>query len=307
VAIALSTSFVVAMMLTPLLSKFFIRKGLHSPEADQGKKRRSPLEFMQWIYNRVIVVAMRWKTAAIACGVLAVAVGALVLHRVPEQFFPFAERDQFVIDVWLPEGWKVEATDATVKRIEDALRHEKEVVSFTSFIGSSAPRFYYNVNPQLPDKNYAQVLAATRSAEETPLLVKALRPRLAQVAPEARVFLRELQQGPPQEAAIEVRLAGDDANVLQYWGNKVSEVIQHTPGALDVHSDWRENAYRLKVNVREEVANRLGFTNATIGQQLAGGFEGAPVTTYWEGDRDINVALRLEPARRQSFQDVSDT
>ena len=69
-----------------------------------------------------------------------------------------------------------------------------------------------------------------------------------------------------------------------------------------MHSDWREDAYRLKVNLREEVANRLGFTNATIGQELAGGFEGAPVTTYWEGERDVAVALRLEPALRQSFQ-----
>jgi multidrug efflux pump subunit AcrB len=124
---------------------------------------------------------------------------------------------------------------------------------------------------------------------------------------QARVFLRELQQGPVQEAAIEVRISGDDERVLRYWGAQVAELLQRTPGALDVHSDWREDEYRLKVNLREEVANRLGFTNVTIGQELAGGFEGAPVTTYWEGERDINVVLRLEPSRRQSFQDVSDT
>ena len=122
VAIALATSFIVAMLLTPMLSQFFIRKGLHNPEDGSAKKRRGPLEIMQAIYNRVIVVAMRWKAAAVAFGVLAVAAGAFVLHIVPERFFPFAERDQFVIDVWLPEGWKVEATEAAVKRIEDVLQ-----------------------------------------------------------------------------------------------------------------------------------------------------------------------------------------
>src|SRR4029077_5372624 len=90
-------------------------------------------------------------------------------------------------------------------------------------------------------------------------------------------------------------------------GNQVQTILERTPGALDVHSDWREDAYRLKVNVREEVANRLGFSNANIAQALAGGFEGAPVTTYWEGDRDVSVALRLAPAFRQSFQEVSNT
>ncbi len=307
VAIALSTSFIVGMLLTPLLSQFFIRKGLHNHEGSPGVKRRSPLEIMQTIYNRVIVVGMRWKTVTVASGIAAVAMGAFVLRGVPEQFFPFAERDQFVIDVWLPEGWKVEATQAAVSRIEAVLREEKEVVNYTSFIGSSFPRFYYNVNPQLPDKNYAQLLVSTTSAEVTPELVRTLRPRLAQTAPEARVFLSELQQGPVQEAAIEVRLTGDDDRVLRHSGLQVADLLRRTPGALDVHSDWREDAYRLKVNLRQEVANRLGFTNAIIGQELAGGFEGAPVTTYWEGERDIAVALRLEPARRQTFNDVANT
>jgi len=307
VAIALSTSFLVGMLLTPLLSQFFIKKGLHSPDAAAGKKRRSPLDIMQAVYNRVIAMAMNWKPAAVVLGVFAVAAGVFVLHRLPERFFPFAERDQFVADIWLPEGWKVEATEAAVKRIEDVLREEREVVNYTSFIGSSFPRFYYNVNPQLPDKNYAQLLVSTTSAEVTPGLIRALRPRLAQAAPEARVFLSELQQGPVQLAAIEVRLTGDDERVLRHFGDQVMQRLQSTPGSLDVHSDWREDAYRMKVNLREEVANRLGFTNATIGQELAGGFEGGPVTTYWEGERDIAVALRLEPARRQTFNDVANT
>ena len=172
-AIALSTSYIVGMLLTPLLSQFFIRKGLHNPEAaTEKKRRRSPLEVMQLIYNRVMVGAMRWKMVAVACGVLAVVGGALVLRHVPERFFPFAERDQFVMDVWLPEGWKVEATEDAVRRIEAVLHQEKEVVNYTSFIGSSFPRFYYNVNPQLPDKNYAQLLVSTTSAEVTPELVR---------------------------------------------------------------------------------------------------------------------------------------
>jgi multidrug efflux pump subunit AcrB/outer membrane protein TolC len=306
VAIALSTSFIVAMLLTPLLAHFFIRKGLHNADAEH-KSRRTPLEIMQTIYNKVIVLAMEAKPVALAAGVLAVVGGVLVLQRIPQRFFPFAERDQFVVDVWLPEGWKIESTDSAMRRIEAVLQHEKEVVNVTSFIGSSAPRFYYNVNPQLPDKNYAQLLVSTQSSEVTPHLVEALRPKLAQAAPEARVFLRELQQGPAQEAALEVRITGEDDKVLHSLGNQVQDILNRTPGALDVHSDWREDAYRLKVNVREEVANRLGFTNANIGQELAGGFEGAPVTTYWEGDRDVTVALRLEPALRQSFQDLSNT
>jgi multidrug efflux pump subunit AcrB len=67
---------------------------------------------------------------------------------------------------------------------------------------------------------------------------------------------------------------------LKRWGNQVQNVLEHTPGATYVHTDWHEDALQMGVNVREEVANRLGLTNAAISQQLAVGFEGAPVTTF---------------------------
>jgi outer membrane protein TolC len=87
----------------------------------------------------------------------------------------------------------------------------------------------------------------------------------------------------------------------------VEDVFRHTPGATYIHTDWHEDALQAGLNVREEVANRMGLTNGAIAQQLAAGFEGAPVTTFWEGDRDVNVVLRLDPAERQSFQNVADT
>ena len=166
---------------------------------------------------------MRWKPVAIAVGVLAVVAGAFVLQHIPQRFFPFAERDQFVVDVWLPEGWKVEATEAAVRRIEDVLQHEKEVVNYTSFIGSSSPRFYYNVNPQLPDKNYAQLLVSTdvggshaeagRGAAPADWRRRRRKPASSS-ANCSRVRSRK--------RAIEIRLTGEDENVLAVLGRSGS-------------------------------------------------------------------------------------
>jgi len=211
------------------------------------------------------------------------------------------------MDVWLPEGSKIEATDAAVRRIEAVLSREPLVKAYTSFLGESAPRFYYNVNPQAPAANYAQILVNTKKVKGTPQLVAALRTRLAEVAPEAKVFVKELQQGQVMEAPVEVRIVGDDISTLETLGNRVQDVLRHTPGATYIYTDWHEDAWQVGVNVREEVANRMGLTNAIIAQQLAAGFEGAPVTTFWEGDRDVEVVLRLDPAERQSFQNVADT
>jgi multidrug efflux pump subunit AcrB/outer membrane protein TolC len=309
VAISLGTSFLVAMLLTPLMARFFIPKGLVDHEqADSGAERKlTPLDHMQRHYNTAITWAMRNKRTVLFSSVLAVAAGIGILMLVPQLFFPLAERDQFVMDIWLPEGTNIETTDATVRRIEAVLTQEPQVKQYTSFLGESAPRFYYNVNPQIPAANYAQILVNTKKVKETPRLVEQLRQRLPDVAPEAKVFVKELQQGQILEAPVEVRIVGDDIAMLETLGNRVEDLLRHTPGAIYIHTDWHEDAWQAGLNVREEVANRMGLTNGAIAQQLAAGFEGAPVTTFWEGDRDVNVVLRLAPANRQSFQNVSDT
>jgi len=309
VAIALSTSYVVAMLLTPLMARFFIHQGLrdHEQEAATGERKLTPLDHMQHYYNKIIGWAMQNKKLVLGSSVLAVIAGLGLLALVPQLFFPLAERDQFVMDVWLPEGTKIESTDATVRRIEAVLAHESLVKSYTSFLGESAPRFYYNVNPQAPASNYAQILVNTKKVKGTPQMVAALRERLPDVVPEAKVYVKELQQGQPMEAPVEVRIVGTDVSTIETLGNQVQNVLEHTPGATYVHTDWHEDALQMGVNVRQEVANRLGLTNAAISQQLAVGFEGAPVTTFWEGDRGVDVVLRLDPAERQSFQNVADT
>jgi outer membrane protein TolC len=310
VAVALGSSFVVAMLLTPLTARFFIRQGLknHEEEHDASVERKlTPLDRMQRLYNDVITRAMRHKRGVLIGGALTFVVGVGILKLVPQQFFPLAERNQFVMDVWLPEGAKIEATDATVRRIEAALVKEPLVTSYTSFLGGSAPRFYYNVNPQAPATNYAQVLVNTKNVSGTPKLVEGLRQRLGDVAPEAKVFVKELQQGQVMEAPVEVRIVGTDEAELRALGDRVEDVLRHTQGATYIYTDWHEDAPQLNVNVRQEMAGRLGLTNAAIAQQLAGGFEGAPMTTYWEGDRDVDVVLRLDASDRQSFQNISET
>jgi len=309
VAIALGTSYVVAMLLTPFMARLFIRQGLKDYERkDPDEPRKpSPLDRMQAYYNTAITWAMLHKRAVLVSSVLAVVAGLGILALVPQLLFPLAERDQFVMDVWLPEGGKIEATDAAVRRIEAVLSQEPLVKAYTSFLGESAPRFYYNVNPQAPAANYAQILVNTNKVKGTPELVERLRQRLPEVAPEAKVFVKELQQGQVMEAPVEVRIAGDDLATLETLGNRVEDILRHTPGATYIHTDWHEDAWAVGMNVREEVASRMGLTHGAIAQQLAAGFEGAPVTTLWEGNRDVDVVLRLNPSERQNFQNVTDT
>ena len=303
VAISLSVSFAVAFLLTPLLCRHFIHHGLHSPD-QQKASRISLLDRMEAQYEKVSAFTLRAPVLTVVVGGLAVAAGLALLLFLPQRFFPPAERTQFVIDLWLPEGSKIEFTDALLRKVERVLAADPLVASYGTFAGSSAPRFYYNVNPQQPAGNYGQILVNTRDVGKTPDFVFRLRKRLREDVPEAMCLVKELQQGTRYSAPIEVRISGDDLTGLKSLSAQVQQILREIPGSDYVHADWREDPYELKVNLDNEVANRLGFSNASVSQSLAAGFNGVVVSAFWEGSRAVNILLRLDESSRQSFDDV---
>jgi multidrug efflux pump subunit AcrB/outer membrane protein TolC len=309
VAIALAVSLIVAVYVTPLLSSYFIKKGLHDHDAADahGKEKKGLLDRLQDTYGVWISFFMKKKWLAVSLGVGAVVLGTALFAVVPQQFFPSAERNQFVIDVWMPQGTRIEATDAVMGRIEKALGSRKEIEHYATFVGQSAPRFYYNVNPQQPDGAYGQFVVNTVSIEATSRLVKELRPALAAAAPEAMVIVKELQQGSQMEAPVEVRISGDDITELKRLGEKVQQILESQPSAQYVYQDWFNDSYVLDVKVNDELANRLGITEASVSNVLSGAFDGVPVSTFWEGDRAVAIKLRLDQSSRSQFADIGNT
>ncbi|MFN2566866.1 MAG: efflux RND transporter permease subunit [Gemmatimonadaceae bacterium] len=305
VAIALMVSFVVAMLLTPLLATLFAQQGLRS--TGPAERRFRPLDWMQAAYERVMTVAMPRKRTTLIGAVVAFAAGLMLMAAVPYRFFPMNERDQFIIDVWMPAGTRLEGTDAVMRRLEGELRGTDGVRQVTTFVGQGAPRFYYNLNPEPPTPNYGEFLVRTRSAKATDEIVERLQGKLDRLAPEAWVYLKPLQQGPVIVAPNEVRLIGDDKAALRAWGDSVMRIFERTPGSAYVHTDWRDDELGLAVHLKDEVAGRLGITDADVAAQLAAGFDGAWVSTFWEGKRDLDITLRLDESERTHFDDVSST
>jgi multidrug efflux pump subunit AcrB/outer membrane protein TolC len=309
VASALLVSYAVAMLLTPLLARFFIKKGLRHENGESAQRMRaqwSPLAIMQRLYIHGIRFSMQHKAGILLGTVLMLGAGGLMLHFTHRQFFPSAERNQFIIDVFSPEGTRIEATDALSRRIENHLSSKTQIRDYSTFLGGSAPRFYYNVNPQQPASNYVQFLINTRSMDATPPLAHRLRGELSRLAPEALVIVRELQQGHVMEAPVEIRVSGEDIARLKTIGEQVKDIVQSTSGALYTNTDYREDLWQMRIDVKDEIANRLGISNSSIARQLAGSFHGLPVTTFWEGDRAVDVTLRVEEDRRNSFDHVEN-
>ena len=306
VAIALMVSFAVAMLLTPMLALALVKTGLHQPNAAaaNAKPRRTPLDVMQSVYERAMGVAMPRKRLTMVGAVVAFFAGLALMSVVPYRFFPMNERDQLIVDLWMPAGTRLAGTDESLRHLEEAIRKEPGVRSVAAFAGGGAPRFYYNHNPEPPTPNFGELLINTESPEATTALVNRIHNRANQIVPEGWVYVKPLQQGPVFAAPNEIRLVGEDSRLLRSYGDSVARIFERTAGSAYVHTDWRDEELALSLDVKPEVATRLGLSEADIASQLAGSFTGAPISTFWEGKRDLDVTFRLDGAERSGMDDV---
>ncbi|PKN53744.1 MAG: hypothetical protein CVU55_01055 [Deltaproteobacteria bacterium HGW-Deltaproteobacteria-13] len=307
VTIALSSSFIVAMFLTPILCFTFIKKGLRDPssEASQTKKKMSLLSLMQKGYDKTITWCMTHSAITII-GCLSTLILAVLLYQiVPQKFFPAAERNQFVVDLWMPTGTKLEKTEETILKVQNLIKDDKRILSYATFIGASSPRFYYNFSPEPPVENFAQILINTNTDEDAKQLRLELNAKAGREIPEGNIQAKLLQQGKSMVTSVEIRIAGDDITTLKNIGSRVRDIIQKTNMAAFVRSDFKEDYYGVAIKLKDS-AERLGFTTTSIARSIYGGFTGAPVSTLYEGNTPVDIVLRLDEQNRRNFDDLQN-
>lgn len=305
VTVALIISLLVAVLLIPLLCHILIKTGLHSSSGK--KKRMSFLDLVQKMYDIVLGLAFRHPFITILFGVASIAGTVIVAMHVPVRMFPNAERNQFCLEIYMDKGTRLEATDAAVHKIEALLNQDKRVVEVASFIGTASPRFYMTYAPQQPEKNYAQILINTHTAAETEDLVKEFIHKLHHFLPNGEILIKQLVQGPPVDAPIEVRVSGRDLDQIRHIGADIIALLKKTKGTNFIRTTFQQDYYGIRVKINDEVANRLGFSSQDIARMLGGGFKGRPVSVLWEGDNPITILLRLDEEHRDTFEDLSNT
>lgn len=305
VTVALLVSLLVAILLVPILCNVFIKTGLRS--SSFKKKRRSILDITQQIYDAILDKAFRFPLLSILLGIVAIIGTGLLGSQLQVRMFPLVERNQFCLEVYMNSGTKLEVTDQTIRKIETFLREDKRIVDIASFVGSSSPRFYITYAPQIPDSHYGQILVTTTSAEATNELVAELIPYFHDYVPNGEILVKQLQQGPPVDAPIEVRVVGNDLHAIKKISEKISILLRNTSGTNFVRTTFQQDRYGVNVLINEEIANRLGFSNRDIAQALAVGFKGFPLSSLWEGDTPVEILLRLDEEDRTKFDDINNT
>jgi len=289
VILTLSISYLFAVFVTPILSEMALRPG--------GSKATA---FTSAMGRFAASLAVRRPGLVLSAAGLLVAVSALGAGAIRQQFFPGADRNQLVVDLKLPEGAHLDATDHASRELERMLLERGEVTQVASFMGRGAPRFYYNIQSVPWSPHFAQLMVTTRSTRDVEAVLDWIRTEAPHRLPGIEVIGRRLEQGPPVAAPVEVRVFADDLGTLHDAATRVAAALRVTPGTADVRHDLGPGEPTLHFVIDDAAAARRGLARATVAQALYGHTRGWPVGELRSSDDPVPIVVRSAAGERIS-------
>ncbi len=302
VGVALVASWFVAVVFTPYLGVMLLPRTMKAHGGDP---------YARPVYER-LRRAVRWCVAqrwlVLGATVLAFGVSAAGMGLVQQQFFPTASRLELIVDLRLREGASFTATEAQVKRLEQVLKADPQVASFSAYSGAGAPRFFLSISADLPNPGLAQIVVNTRSIPDR----EAVRARLLELFakneqfPDLRGRVTRFEFGPPVGFPVQFRVIGPDAAQVREIAYRVRDTVRQSPLVRDTQLDWNEQVRAVRVQLDQDKARLLGITSADVGAMTQLVLSGAPVTQIRRGEDLIDVTLRALPEERLALERLGD-
>ncbi|MCP4220709.1 MAG: efflux RND transporter permease subunit, partial [bacterium] len=292
VIFTLTASLFVALTLTPFLAAKILRTGKKRKESRFAKMME---RFVSIRYGKLLGFSLRKPGIILSLAVIAL-VGSIVLFQfVGISFFPKAAKNQFFIDISLPEGSSIHQTDRTVRFVENALEARDEVDRYTANVGRSNPRVYYNMMDKHKKSNVGQLyvrLKDTVEAEQMQQLISDLRNDFAQY-PGAKLEIKELQQGPPVNAPIEIKIRGEKVKVLKKIAGEVETMFTKIPGLINIGNPLSTSKTDIQININRDKASMYGISMVDIDRTVRMSIAGLNVSKYRDRDaKEYNIIVR---------------
>lgn len=301
---SLVASRLVSMTFVPLLAYYILR----APKtADPTPEERRTKGFAKY-YSRLARWAIEHRKKVLLASLVPLVLGLSAGKSLKQAFFPKDLSYLSYVDVWLPEDATFSATRNTARVADDIIRKVggDKIESVTMFVGGGGPRFWFSVNPEIQQLNYAQLIIQSKSKLDTHGLIAPLQKELSANIAGARVDVRELENGKPVGIPVSIRISGENLKELRAQAERVKQILRKIPIAERVRDDWGTQSFNVKLEVDSDRANLAGVTNLDVAISSAAGMNGGTVGILRDGDNQIPIVARLRSEERAQLSDIQN-
>ena len=262
------------------------------------------------ILSRNFEKSLRWSLAhkkrVIAAVCLLPLLGFNLASQLSEQFFPASDRDMFQIELFMPNQVSIYRTEKVSQDISSYLHSLEGIEQVQWFIGKNAPSFYYNLMPTKDGAQYyGQAMVTTTDFHHANRLIPQIQSALDDNFPHAQILVRKLEQGPPFNAPVEIRLFGPNLDTLKQLGNEMRSLMSTVPNMVHTRSTLQPGPAKVWLEIDEQAAKLSGLTLVNIAQQLNSHLDGVVNGSLIEATESIPVRVRIGNSDRTSLASLS--
>ena len=296
ITINLMVSLFLAVSVIPFLEVRIIKPGKVSTDGNAITK------WVQNIYNKVLDWTFNHPWLTIGGGIGVILLSTLIAPTLKIRLFPYADRDQFAVEIFLPDGKGLAETSVLADSVRQVLQNDDRIVGITSFIGCSSPRFMDAYAPQMAGANYAQFIVNTKSDKATLNLLAEYQPRLSEAFPNAYVKFKRLDYLEVSE--LEYRFYGDNIDSLRIAAERLMERMREMPELEWVHTDYQQPYPIINVELDPVASAQLGITRTTAQLALSATSSDLRVGQIWEGNYEMPIVVKDDAD--MTFSDIEN-
>lgn len=289
--IVIAVSLLLSWVLAVSQNVFFVQEFVRRPRPDELKGEL----FQGRMYDR-FRRALRWtirrRWFVLASMVVLLAASALGFRSIPQQFMPLLDKQYFSVDVWLPEGTRVEETSRQAEALAEKLMQHEGVRHVSTFVGQTPPRYYLANAAYGPQSNYAQCLVEAVSPSVARSMQVGLQDELSQTFSDALIRVNRFELNSIPQALIEARFCGDDPRVLDSLTSIAIDIMRRNPKVMNARNEWGNKAMLVRAAYDPVKAGRLNLGKADLMTAVKSTNDGTPVGIYRDGDKQVPVLLR---------------
>ena len=299
IGIALLLSWIVSVMVAPLYGTYLIQVNVVTDASGRPDPYQS--RFYVW-FRRVLGWFLTHKKSVLVGTVALFAVSVFSLKFVKQEFFPASLRPEIIVDLQLPEGSSMAATQGVADRMNAFLaEHADELDNYSYYVGGNAPRFVLPLDPKADADNITQFVLVAKDTETREKLAGELRTAFADEFGDVRAKLRYIQTGPMYDYPVMLRVTGLTVDETRALAEQVADIVAADPNNTDVNLDWNEKQKTMHLALDQDKLRAMGLTSQAVSQTIYTELTGATGAQFYAGDRTIDIDLRLAKADRSDL------
>ena len=298
ISMALLLSWVVSATVAPVLGCAWIR-----PKPLSSKESLNTPFYQK--FRLLLTWSLRHRGTVLIATVCLFVSSLFLLNFIKKEFFPASVRPEILVELNLPEGSSLKATDEATLKLTGLIKDDEAVERVTSYVGKSAPRFVLVLEPVQPRDNYAQIIVVAKDLEKREYLEEKIKKMVSDNLPNVVSYSRSIPLGPPSPYPVMLRVTAPTDALVKEYAFKVRDKMKANPNITMTRFDWMEKSRNIKIEIDNDKLKQMGLSRKTVATALQAAISGYTIAEYLEGDQTIDLVFRLQETDRTSVANLA--